>query len=1053
MKHCPSSRRLIPFFLLACGALFPLSATLAQAPAGAVSSEQATAYAYDLMNAGKLPEAAAAFEDVIKKYPTSTMVSDVQFRLGYLYFLLGDYDKSRSNIDKILGPPASSDIIELGYALIPQVLSAKASKESAEAARKTGYEAAIKEYDAFLGKYPGSAQTESSNYGRALACFQIGKYDEAVASLRTNLKNFPQSETVLESQFLLALGLMTQAGLQAQENPGQANADADAKFGEAERLLSDIIAKRSDVALLNDAQFQLGELYVNQAIFASKENKDKYFAKALVAYRSLSPKDKILEAQQARIKNVRDRRFAALQAKNLPEMKRLETLLEHELTKMEAVKAKGDLSLSAQIKVGQLFFHQNAYDEARVVFRQMQPYAEDEEQKKTLLYYLTLSYAQQTHDLPSEARPPLVDKAVQRYDQFQQAYKGDELGESLPFTMGGLFVVTDPEKAIHYYQEQTQIYPKGRFVNDTLVAQANACIQLKQYDKARATFEEFLKQNPKPELAAAAQFGIANIVKDTGNADEAIELFKKVIAAYPGTPQAENAAFWVGQIHLQKGDFANAITELEAFIKSAPKSELCPGAKYSVAQAYARKNDTATALRVFKEVAEEYPKAEAAPYAYFEQATILGNAGKTDERNAVMKEFIQRYPDHDKIFYAYNFIAQDHVAKNRLPEAIATYSEMVEKHPTDPQAPTALLSVATLWAQKANVLGRYFTLNETQREDWNKGIAQSVEAAEKLITTFPESPQVASAAQYLLNNQKLLSTAKLKTDEDVTKYFQDLAARFETKPQTKSKILFTLAAFTYEKDKAKALEQMTAAYNPQIVYAPADIDLYGSVLLDQGKVDESAKVYQKLASDFPNPDAAHPEKAPAAVQEAQSIAIYGVARTLQTSGKIAEAAEKFETLKKLYPAASPAKILEANYAIALAAHEQKQDDKAIPLLIQVFRAPAAGVDLRAKAMLLHAKIQESKGETLPAIDQYLKIALFYDSVPVVASEGLWCGGQLLEKQAAGLPQTSQNPKDVTKPGQQKKALKAYKDLVVKYGDSAHASEAKARIAALEPMLK
>jgi len=1030
-----------------------LAVPVARVQAQAVSADQATNDAFQLMNNGKLAEAAEAFEDVIKKYPTAMSVADSQFRLGYLYFLLGDYAKSRSNIDKILAPPAGSDIIELGYALIPQVLAAKASKEQDADARKAGYEAAIKEFDTFLGKYPASTQVESSTYGRALCCFQIGKYDDAITSLRTNLKQFPQSETILESQFLLALGLMTQGGLAAQETAGEANPKADAQFDEAERLLNGIITKRSDIALINDAQFQLGELLTNRAIFVSKETRGTFFAKALTAYKGLLPKEDTIAAEMDRIKALRDRRFAALTAKNLPEMKQLDALMEHEMTKLEAVKAKGDLSVSAQIKIGQVFFQKEAYDEARVVFRQMQPFAEDDEQKKTLLYYLTLSYAQQSHLIPLEARQPLIDKAVERYNEFQGSYKGDVLADNLPFTMGGLFLAIDAEKAIQYYQEELQIYPKGRLVNDTLVAQANASIQLGKFDQALATFQTFLKQNPKKDLAAAAELGIANILKDTGKDDEAVAQFQKVASTYAGTPQAEGAAFWVGQLYLKKGDVETAIPALENFLKSAPKSELFPNAKYSLAQAYVRKKDTESALRIFKEVAEEFPKTEAAPYTYFERAAILTAGGKAEEKDALMKEFIQRYPDHDKVFFAYQSIAQDQIAIKRILDGIDTYTEMVDKHPKDPQAPVALLSVATLWAQKANSLGHFFTLNEDQRAEWSKAIANSVKAVERLITDYPESQQVANAAQFLLANQKLLSSAKLKTDEDVTKYFQDLASKFGDKPQTKSKLLFTLAAFTYEKDKAKAVEQMNAAYNPQLVYAAADMDLYGSALLEAGKVDESAKVYQKLAADFPNPDAAHPEKASGQVQEAQAIALYGVGRALQSQGKIAEAAEKFRTMKKLYSSTSPAKILEANYSIAMAAHAEKKDDEAIPLLVQVTRAPAAGVELRAKAMLLYAQIQEAKNEILPAIDQYLKIAMFYDSVPVVASEGLWCGGQLLEKQASSLPQSSQNPKDVTKPGQLRKALKAYKDMVAKYPNAAHINEAKARIAALEPTLK
>lgn len=1049
MKSSSFPRRLLLASFLAAGAL--TVPTFGQAPV--LSAQQATDAATQLMNESKYPEAAEAFEKVVKDYPTSTSASDAQFRVGYLNYLLGNYDKSLTYLNKILLPPATPELTELGYALIPQVLAGKAGKETNEAARKAGFEAAIVKFDDFLKRYPTSSQVETINYSRAVACFQISKYDEAAGSLRSNLKSFPNSESILDSQFLLALSLMTQGGLLAQETQGQVNAAADTKFNEAEKLLSEIVAKRSDIALLNDAQYHIGELFLNRAIFAPEGAQADLYAKALAAYRAVLPKEGTVEAQQKRIASFRERYNTARTALNIAEMRRIEALIDHETTKLAAVKAKGDLTVSSQIKVGEIFFYKKAYDEARVLFRQMQTFAEDEDQKKTLLYFLTLSYTMQIPVIASEGKEPLVNKAVENYTAFETAYKGDALGDNLPLSIGTLFAATDAAKAVTFFQEGLTLYPKGRFTDDTYIAQANAFVTLERYDEALATFKKFLTQKLKPEQAASAEFGIAEILRKTNKTDEAIAQYRKVATTYPQMGQyGEQAAFFVGQLALQpKNDFAAAITDLSAFLKAYPTSEMLPHAKLSLGVAYAGKNDKENAMRIFKEVADEYPKSEAAPFTYFQRSSILSGEGKTDENIALMKEFITRYADHEKIFYAYDTIAQIQTGKMQLADAIATYSEMAEKHPNDPQAPAALSSIVTLWIQQAGAQGPYFAMNEEQRAEWNKDLTNALATGEKLLAAYPDSPQGAGAIQNLLSAQRLFIKAKLKTDEDITKYFQDLAGKFASKPQTKSKILFTLASFTYEKDKVAALAQMTAAYDPNLVYASADIDLYGGALLEQGKTDESIKVYQKLADNFPNPDPAAPDKSPLDVQEAQAVAVYGLGKALQKQGNVAEAAAKFDTLKQLYPW-SP-KIMEANFGIAESLHQQKKDEQAIPLLVQIARSPSGSIELRANAMLLLSKIQEEKGEILPAIDQYLKIAMFFDTVSSAASEGLWRGGQLLEKQAAGLPETAKNPKnpkEATKGTQLRKALKAYKDLSSKYPNSAHADEAKARIAALEP---
>ena len=678
MKFCLPPRRklLIPIVLGGAMISVPLTGVHAQAP----TSEQATEAAMALMNDGKLADAAAAFEDVLKKYPTATTVPDVQYHLANVYHLLGQYDKCKSFIDKITRPPAPADIMELGFGLLPQMLASKAEKEKNPDARKAGYESAIKEYDAFLQKYPASTQVENIVYNRALAYYQIAKYDQASETLRANLKQFPKSETILESQMLLAISEMTRGSLLAQATLGEANPKADEAFNESERLFTDIVNRRTDLGVVNEAQLHLGELNANRAMLAPDAAKGALYDKSIQAYRSMLPKEAALKDQKARIKQLQDRRLAALTAKNIAEMKALDALVNHEVERLAAFEGKGDQSLTALIKVGQVYLQRGAFDEARLIFREMQPFVQTDEQKKDLLYGLTLSYAQQAPKLP-DATQTLTEKAVAAYDTFQGSYKGDEMADSLPYTIGNLFVTNNPKKAIEYYDEQTKLYPKSPAASNTLLNQASAFIALKQYDKARATFQSFLKQNPPREIAANAQYGLADIIRIDGKVDEALAEYIKIATSYKGLPQAEGAAFWVATIHHEKGANDDAIKEFTEFLKDFPKNPQCPMAKYYLAKAYAQKGDAANAARIFKEVSDEYPKSQPAPFAYFDRLAMLQGPEKTAERDALMKEFLERYPDSDKVFYAYNTLAQDLIAAKKPTEALALYKEMVDKHP------------------------------------------------------------------------------------------------------------------------------------------------------------------------------------------------------------------------------------------------------------------------------------------------------------------------------------------------------------------------------------
>jgi TolA-binding protein len=1011
MKEFPSLTRilLVGFLLMAASPAYHL-----RAQTGAPEKEAAAAL--ELFNNGQNAEAAAAYEKIVKDYPTSTVVAESTFRLGFLDYLMGDYDKAIVQLQKVAGPPAQPEIQELAANLMPQALAALASKLSdTDPKRNAAYEDAIKAFDSFIQKYPASGEMEGAIYGRALARYQIQKYDEAVADLNQNIAKFPKSESILESEYLLALTLATQG-----------------KYEESEKWMNDIVQKHTDVALANEAQFQIGEILFNQGTKAPESAKQIFYNRAMAAYRAVEPKDLMIKVQQARLTAILQRLREAGSRGDAVGFKKLQRFQEHEFEKMALIKGKPDATVSAQIKAGALFFIQKKYDESRVLLSQMQQFAEDDALKKQALYYIALSYASQN----------IADKAVAAYNEFQSKYKADPMADNLPVAVGVMFLsptLNNPDKAIEYFKEAQQIYPKGRLASETVTQEAAALLLLKRFDEALKVYTDFLATNPKPELAAQAELGLAGINKETGKLEEAGNGYKNVRDKYPGTPEAEQAAFWVGQLAQMRGDTKTSIPELTAFVSKYPDSTLRSPALFSLALGQLATGAKDQALATFSEITQKYPKSEAAIYVYFQRAAIYAADQKTDEMVATMKEFIEKYPQSDKIYFAYDTIGGSQINASKIQDAIATYSAFLEKQPQSAQVPDGLLKVSTLWLEYAKRQGLYIALNEQQRAEWSKGISGSMESAAKLVENYPDDKSVALALQNELEAQKLLLGAKLKTDAELEKFFLDQAQKFDSKPAAKSKTLFALAAYISEKDKARALDEMNKAFDAKLVYAPADIDLYGSLLIENGKLDEAQKLFEKVAVDYPNPPGATPDKATQQVQEAQAISIYGLGKTLQKQGNVAGAAEQFDKLKKLYPW-SP-KILEANFGIAQSLAQQKKLDDATTLLVAIIRAQTATAELRANSMLLGGDIQIEKGNLEAAIDYYIKIATFYEGVPTAASEGLWKGGQLLEKQAATLTETGK-PK---KSEQMAKAIKAYKDLIEKYPSSPFAAQAKERL--------
>lgn len=1002
--------------------------------------QQALDAANTIYIGGDYPAAVTAYEKVLKDFPTSPVVSNAQMQLAFAYFLTGENQKSLDMLDKLLdpkGPPASDEIKELAALLQPQALAALASSlKPGDAARKTKYEDAVKKFTEFIQKYPKSTELEAAYYGSAVASFQIEDYAAAKTALEKNIQLFPASGSILESQNLLALTLATEGSKMLMgDNP---NRDAAfALYKQAADILRAIIQKRTDLTLVNTAQFQLGEILLNEAAFAPEDRKASLLDEARQAYRHVLSKDEVLKLQQQKIEAIPALRRAALTARDNAALKRLDRQAERDRRKLSELQARPDQTVAALQKIGEVFYQQGKYDEARVIFTHIKPFLTEADDQKRDLYYTTMTYALQNALQPATAG----------YEEFQGAFKGDPLAANLPVAIGNMYLThpdpaqRDPEKAAKFFQEAVTLYPQSPLLGLTIVNEATARAQQGDFEGALKTYRDFLAKNPSAEIASVAQIGIANVLKEQKKWDEAIAAYKELITKYPQAPQVPEAEFWIAVGTQQKGDNKEALPLLEAFLKKYPENaSLTPNALYAQAGAQIALGQQAEGVATLASLAAKFPKSQPAPFTYFQRAQIAGGAKDGDEVVRLMKEFVANYPNDDKVWFAYDSIGQTERNRGAIDEAVSSYNDFVAKYATSPKAPDALVQIAELRRNAAERLGRFGALPPEEQEKWKKSIAASLAAGEKMVADYPESPELSLGLRSLLAVKKLELDSGLTDEAGVEKYFADLA---DSAPgSAKSKALFTRASFISVKDPKRALEEMNKAYDASLRYAPGDLDLYGLALLENEETDKAKAIFEKVATDYPNPTNVDPTKAPPLAQEAQAIALFGLGKAAQKAGDTAAAGQLFEKLKKLYPW-SP-KVLEANFGIAQSLRQQRKGDEAIALLTQIIRAPNASSELRADAMLLGGFIQKDKGQNEAAIDYFIKISAFYDGVPEAASIGLWEGAQLLEQQVKEL-QTS-DPKKVEK--QRDQLIRAYKDLTTKFPDSKFAAQAKERLTAL-----
>ncbi|MFV0336995.1 MAG: tetratricopeptide repeat protein [Chthoniobacterales bacterium] len=1032
---------LVSFLLITTGSFSPLHAQ----SAGAAQTNKAALEAYqngDYENAAKL------YGELIKNYPTDALVTVARIQLGYSEYFLGEFDKSRETLAKALQDPAlPTDLKALAMSFLPQAISASAaSMKSDDPKRKARFEEAIKAFDAYLKAYPRGDDVESAVFGRAIANYQIGNYQEAANGLEANLKNFANSPTILDSQNLLAITLATIGSQELMKGDATDTTKGFAAYERALGYLEDIIKKKTDLTLVNDAQFQLAEILFNKAAFSPEADRPELYKRALDAYRSVVPNEEMIELQREKLSRIPERRRQLTLRRDEAGLKALNREFEREQRKMGELRSKQDQIATATLKTAEIYFNEGDYNRARVMLRHITPFLQSDDNKLRAQYFLTMTYALQN----------VTDLAVQNYETFQSEHKGAPVAQNLPITMGNLFLnnpdpeKASPEKAIQYYDESLAIYPEGETAALSTIAKAMAQTRLQQMQEAEKTFTSFLSGNPSPRVAVMARAGLADLYKLTGQWDKAIAEYQTIIKDFADTPQAKDSQFWIAVCTQQKGDHAGAIPLLKQFIADQPDSGFIPTALYSLGVSQIATGARDDGMASYAELAEKYPDSTPAPFSYFMRAQILSQEGKTAEVNDLLRKFIEKYPDSENVYAAYDTIARNSVSAGDYPAAVKVYRDYFEKYPATPKAAEALLNIAENESIQVDRLGRFGALKEDERNQWITYQTEATQAIETILQQFSDSAQVAPALGLLLKIQKRYLAAESKSTDEIQDYFNTLA---ESSPSAsaRSKALFTLASFIAERDEEQALSIMDDAYDPQVVYSPEDIDFYGLALIDKDNTEKAEAVFAKLAKDYPNPAGVDPTQAPAPIQQAQATALFGQARVAQQKGDTAQASTLFQELKKLYPW-SP-KVLEAELGIAKAEYEAKKLADAIARLPAIMRSQTATVELKADATMLYGDImllrakessdpKEKEEKTLAAIDYYLQIAAFYPAATRQAAEGLWKGAQLLEEQI----KTGTNSEIKAK--QQKSLHRAYNDLVENYPNSPNTDAARSRLAAL-----
>ncbi|MGH7786002.1 MAG: tol-pal system protein YbgF [Candidatus Binatia bacterium] len=97
-----------------------------------------------------------------------------------------------------------------------------------------------------------------------------------------------------------------------------------------------------------------------------------------------------------------------------------------------------------------------------------------------------------------------------------------------------------------------------------------------------------------------------------GQAEQSIQQFREFLRANPKSDLADNAQYWMGEAYYSRGDYNRSIIELNEVLLKYPQGDQVPGALLALATSFANSGDKIDAKLILQKLISDHPKSEEA---------------------------------------------------------------------------------------------------------------------------------------------------------------------------------------------------------------------------------------------------------------------------------------------------------------------------------------------------------------------------------------------------------------------------------------------------------
>ena len=647
-----------------------------------------------LLNLGDKDGAAAGFEFFVNNFQTSNYRDRALYKLGIIYFDTGQFSRARARFETMLNEYPSSEHTGNALYWIGESYSAEGRLKDAinylgEAVskrknnkyedyslytlatvyEKTGdYANAVKYYDQLLSYHKDSPLAVSAQIRIGICYFKLKDYHSSILELNNpSLSDLP-ADLYSESLYLLANSYYRVE-----------------QYDDAKKTYLEILNNFPSSGYSRSAQYGLAWTYFQQADY---NNAYKEFHSLSDGDDSIAVKSFYWKAEAKRYAGQEDEAF------------RIYGQFVEKYPNSELVKG-------VQYQMGVVYYNNKQFDQSERFLKDAMASSDQTIRAKafTLLGEIELSRKQFSSAKNSfEAaldisgiNPELKTRSLFGYgvslyylgnnddaiEKLKEIESEDEHFEPNKVN----FYLAESYYANKDYQDAIKRYNNidladAETGSQALYGKAYSYFNLKDYDNAAYSFNDFIKRFPKDKRTIDARLRLADSYYGTKDYASSSKVYRDLFNLSSSEIQNPYAYYQYAQALYKAGNIDDALNEFSNLQKKFPQSDYADESLFTLGWIYFQQNNFNKAISAYKNVLNVYPQSPLAPIVFYSIGDSYFNLTKYDSAIVNYQIVMAQYPTSSYVFDAVNGIQYSFVAKGDYEKAISFIDQFVNSNPS-----------------------------------------------------------------------------------------------------------------------------------------------------------------------------------------------------------------------------------------------------------------------------------------------------------------------------------------------------------------------------------